>query len=132
MAMRADAVGGDHLAPLLSAERRTEHSGAGDHAPLVGWLLADGDVAPAEADGATRTNVYDHVPVRRLLDDRIPSAAAEYVRHAVRDPGPAAGRHSAPMIPLSGRFGYAPARRHRPPADPARVPEDRGKAQPRL
>jgi len=52
--------------------RANRHVGAGQPHPLLSYF-------------------DDYVPVRRLLDDGIPGAAAENVRHVVRTAGPAKG-----------------------------------------
>src|SRR2546426_5899477 len=89
VAQGTNRVGGDDVTPPPS-QGGPEHPGAGHNAPMVG------DLGPNRHVGAGQPHPLlphfnDDVAVRRLLDDGIPGATAENVRHVVRTAGPAEG-----------------------------------------
>src|SRR2546426_5872870 len=78
MAQGTDRVGGDDVTPPPRAQGGSEHPGPGHDAPMVGDLGANRHVATGKAHPLL-SHLDDDVAVRRLLDDGIPSAAAENV-----------------------------------------------------
>src|SRR5438034_4429570 len=86
MAQGTHRVGGDDIAPP-PFQGWSEHPGAGHDAPMV-WDLGPNRHVAAGQPHPLLSHLDDEVAVRRLLDDRIPGAAAEDVRHVVRTAGP--------------------------------------------
>src|SRR5437899_7644187 len=86
MAQGTHRVGGADIAPPPS-QGWSEHPGAGHDAPMV-WDLGPNRHVAAGQPHPLLPHLDDDVAVRRLLDDRIPGAAAEDVRHVVRTAGP--------------------------------------------
>src|SRR5438552_3064825 len=87
MTQRTNRIGGDDLTPPPSSQSGPQHPGARHDTPVVGGIGPNRHVG-SRYSHPLLSHFDDDISVRRLLDDGIPGAAAQNVRHVVRTAGP--------------------------------------------